>query len=93
LTAAFDWRRDGGQSWRVAIDVVDGPRLELTDGGAKLLVDGRLAATDAASEYEDVYSRFAELLARGESAVDGAASQLVEDAFRLGVRTAVEPFP
>jgi D-galactose 1-dehydrogenase len=57
------------------------------------LVDGRLAAKDTASEYEDVYSRFAELLARGESAVDVAASQLVEDAFRLGKPMAVEPFP
>jgi D-galactose 1-dehydrogenase len=93
LTAVFDWRRDGGQCWRVDIDVVDGPRLSLIDGGAKLLVDGRLAAKDTASEYEDVYSRFAELLACGESAVDVAASQLVEDAFRLGKPMAVEPFP
>jgi D-galactose 1-dehydrogenase len=92
LTAAFDWRRDGGQCWRVDIDVVGGPRLNLVDGGAKLFVDGRLAAKDVASEYEDVYSRFAELLARGESAVDVAASQLVEDAFRLGKPMAVEPF-
>jgi D-galactose 1-dehydrogenase len=92
LTATFDWRRSGGQEWRVDIDVVDGPRLSLIAGGAKLLVDGRLEATDAATEYADVYARFAELLVRGESVVDGAASQLVADAFRLGLRRTVEPF-
>jgi len=93
LTATFDWRRSDRQNWRVDIDVVDGPRLSLIDGGAKLLVDGRLEATDAATEYADVYARFAELLARGETVVDGAASQLVADAFRLGERRTVEPFP
>jgi len=92
LTAAFDWRRSGGQTWRVDIDVVDGPRLSLVDGGAKLLVDGRLEATDPTTEYADVYARFAELLARGESVVDSASSQLVADAFRLGERKIVEPF-
>jgi D-galactose 1-dehydrogenase len=92
LTATFDWRRSGGQNWRVDIDVVDGPRLSLVEGGAKLLVDGRLEAADAATEYADVYARFAELLACGESVVDGAASQLVADAFRLGQRRIVEPF-
>ena len=92
LRAAFDWRRSGGQDWRVDIDVVDGPRLSLADGGARLWVDGRLEASDPATEYADVYARFAELLARGESVVDGAASQLVDDAFRLGERKTVEPF-
>ena len=92
LTARFDWRREGGQNWRVDVDVVDGPRYSLVDGGARLLVDGELAASDVASEYEAVYARFAELLERGESAVDGAASQLVADAFTIGKRRTVEPF-
>ena len=92
LTATFDWRRSGDQNWRVDVDAVDGPRLSLIDGGAKLLVDGRLEAADAATEYADVYVRFAELLRSGESEVDGAGSQLVADAFRLGERRIVEPF-
>jgi D-galactose 1-dehydrogenase len=92
LTATFDWRRRAGQNWRVDVDVVDGPRLSLIEGGAKLLVDSRLEAADAASEYADLYARFAELLARGESVADGAAAQLVADAFRLGERRIVEPF-
>jgi D-galactose 1-dehydrogenase len=92
LTATFDWRRSGRQTWRIDVDVVDGPRLSLIEGGARLLVDGRQEATDPATEYADVYGRFAELLARGESVVDSAASQLVADAFRLGERRTVEPF-
>ena len=92
LRAAFDWRSAGAQNWRVDVDAVDGPRLSLIDGGAKLLVDGRVEAIDATTEYADVYARFAELLVRGESVVDGAASQLVADAFRLCERRIVEPF-
>ena len=92
LTARFDWRATGAQNWRVDVDAVDGPRLSLIEGGAKLLVDGRVEAIDATTEYADVYARFAELLVRGESVVDGAASQLVADAFRLCERRIVEPF-
>ena len=43
LTAQFDWRREGGQNWRIDVDLVDGPRLSLIEGGAKLLVDGAVA--------------------------------------------------
>jgi hypothetical protein len=38
------------------------------------------------------YAAAPERLACGESAVDGAASQRVADAFRLGERGIVEPF-
>ena len=92
LTAVFDWRRDGGQCWRVDVDVVEGPRLSLTDGGKRLVIDGELATSNFASEYDDVYGRFAELIDRGEGAIDGAAAQLVADAFTIGVRRTVEPF-
>ena len=44
------------------------------------------------AEYERVYDHFAELLARGVSAMDCAAFQLVADAFMVGARRTVEPF-
>ena len=92
LTAEFDWRRNGGQNWRVDVDLVDGQRLSLIDGGAGLLVDGVLATAAPMAEYERVYDHFAELLARGVSAMDCAAFQLVADAFMVGARRTVEPF-
>ena len=44
------------------------------------------------AEYEGIYRRFAELLARGESEVDAAPFQLVADAFLVGRRVVTEPF-
>ena len=85
-------RRPSLRNRRVDVDAVDGPRLSLIDGGAKLLVDGRLEEAHAATEYAEVYARFAELIVRGESVVDGAGLELVADAFRLCERRIVEPF-
>ena len=92
LSAEFDWRRDGGQNWRIDVDLVEGPRLSLIDGGARLLVDGALVSSAPKAEYDRVYDRFVELLAEGVSAMDCAAFQLVADAFTLGARRNVEPF-
>jgi D-galactose 1-dehydrogenase len=44
------------------------------------------------AEYEDIYARFSELLAKQESAVDSAPFQLVADSFLVGSRRVVGPF-
>ena len=44
LTAEFDWRQEGDQSWNIDIAVEDGPPLRLTHGGSKLFVDGKMIA-------------------------------------------------
>jgi D-galactose 1-dehydrogenase len=92
LSAEFDWRRDGGQNWRIDVDLVDGPRLSLIDGGARLLIDGALVWGAPKAEYDRVYDRFVDLIAEGVSAMDCDAFQLVADAFALGARRNVEPF-
>lgn len=94
-TAAFDWRQQGGELWRIDVETDDGMRLTLHDGGSRLEVDG-MSATDplrhALSEYTAIYRRFDELLREHRSDVDAAPLRLVADAFLLGRRRVTEPF-
>ncbi|UDL93382.1 Gfo/Idh/MocA family oxidoreductase [Lichenihabitans sp. PAMC28606] len=95
LTAAFDWRQTGEQSWTIDIETEAGQRFNLTGGGSKLAIDGTPlldAPTPQHGEYEGIYKRFATLLDSGSSAVDVAPFQLVADAFMIGKRVVTEPF-
>lgn len=91
LTAEFDWRQTGDQTWTIDV-VTQTSRFRLTHGGAKLEVDGTLAVDEPAAEYEGIYRRFADLLDRRESLVDTAPFGLVADAFMVGRRLTTEPF-
>ena len=92
LTAEFDWRQEGDQSWNIDIETEEGKPLRLTHGGSKLFVDGEKWVDAPMAEYEGLYAHFADLLAKGESAMDSAPFQLVADAFLVGSRRVVEPF-
>jgi predicted dehydrogenase len=95
IAAAFDFRHTGVQTWDIDVETDDGA-LKLSAGGSKLFLGGASAAADGNDgphcEYESLYKRFAELIARGQSDVDGRPFQLVADAFLAGRRHAVEPF-
>lgn len=92
LAAEFDWRQTGPQTWDIAIETQSGTRLDLTGGGHRLAIDGRVVADEAPAEYEGIYARFDTLLREGRSEVDAAPFRLVADAFMLGRRITVEPF-
>lgn len=92
LTAEFDWRQEGEQSWSFRIETADGSILELTSGGAKLAVDGQIVVEETPEEYEGIYRRFAQLVGSGTSLVDAAPFQLVADAFMVGRRSMTDPF-
>jgi D-galactose 1-dehydrogenase len=92
LTAEFDWRQTGDQTWTIDIETEDGTKLKLIDGGSKLAVDGVITVSEPMAEYEGIYERFAGLLDRGESAVDAAPFHLVADAVVVGKREVVEAF-
>jgi D-galactose 1-dehydrogenase len=92
LTAEFDWRQQGEQTWNIDIATESGQRLRLTHGGSKLFVDDEKKVDAPPAAYEDIYAHFAELLARRESAMDSAPFQLVADSFLVGSRRVVERF-
>jgi len=91
VTAEFDWRHQGRQSWDICVETDDGTML-LSEGGRKMQVDGRLAAEGPDREYDAIYARFAQLLATGQSEVDLAPLRHVADAFMIGRRRVCEAF-
>jgi D-galactose 1-dehydrogenase len=92
LTAVFDWRQTGRQSWDIAVDTQDGVSLLLSEGGSRLAVDGVPTVDEPPREYQGIYRRFAELLSSGGSDVDADPFRLVADAFLVGRRVEVDTF-
>ncbi|SDO60457.1 Gfo/Idh/MocA family protein [Afipia sp. GAS231] len=91
ISAEFDFRQTGPQSWDIHFDTDTGP-VTLSSGGAKLSVGSEQHVDAIKAEYAGLYRRFVELTATGEIDVDLAPLQLVADAFLLGRRRTVEPF-
>ena len=91
LTADFDWRQTGPQSWDIFADT-DAGAMVLSEGGRKLSIDGRLVHEEPEREYPRLYERFAEIVKAGHSDVDLAPLRHVADAFMLGKRNVVEAF-
>ena len=91
VTAEFDFRQTGPQSWDIVVETDQGQML-LSGGGRRMAVEGKLLAEAPDQEYRELYRRFVELTPTGASDVDLAPLRLVADAFLLGKRTIVEPF-
>lgn len=91
LKADFDWRQTGKQSWDIIAQTEAGEMI-LSEGGAKLSIDGKLVHEEPEQEYPMLYKRFAEIVKAGKSDVDLAPLRHVADAFMLGRRKFVEAF-
>ncbi len=97
VTAVFDWRQEGEQTWTIDVDT-DAGRMRLADGGATMTIDGKTQAdTDEdgnalQGEYSRLYARMADLVRNGAMDMDLSPMIHVADAFLLGRRVTVEPF-
>lgn len=93
VTADFDWRQVGPQTWDIEVETDQG-RLTLRMGGNVLEVDGKAMAGENTimGEYPALYARMAELVATGASDVDLAPMVHVADAMTLGTRAVTEAF-
>jgi len=91
ITAEFDFRQTGPQSWDITADTDQG-RMTLSGGGRRLAVDGKILSEAPDAEYGELYRRFVALTATGASDVDLTPFRLVADAFMLGKRNTVEAF-
>ena len=91
VTGDFDWRQEGPQSWDMSVETTEG-RLDLTDGGSRLVIDGEEVIAGPGAEYPALYARMADLVATGQSEVDVSPMLHVADAMTLGRRTEVGAF-
>ncbi|WP_018239273.1 Gfo/Idh/MocA family protein [Ensifer sp. BR816] len=91
VSAEFDWRQTGKQSWDIVAETEAG-EMVLSEGGAKLAVDGKIVHDEPEQEYPMLYRRFAEIIKAARSDVDLSPLRHVADAFMLGRRKFVEAF-
>lgn len=92
VSAAFDFRQTGPQSWDIDIET-DGATAKLAEGGARFFVDGGpVTVPESDGEYPALYRNFAKLIAAGLCDVDARPFRLVADAFLIAHHTRVERF-
>jgi D-galactose 1-dehydrogenase len=93
VTADFDWRQEGPQTWDIEVETPQG-HLALRMGGNVLELDGKPVTGEAhiMGEYPALYAQMAKLIAAGQSDVDLAPMVHVADALTLGRRAVTEAF-
>ncbi|MEM8702904.1 MAG: Gfo/Idh/MocA family oxidoreductase [Pseudomonadota bacterium] len=91
VSAVFDWRQEGPQTWDIEVETTDGSaRLSL--GGSKLEIDGELIREGSDNEYPNLYARMSDLVRTRTSDMDLSPFIHVCDAYSLGRRVATSPF-
>jgi D-galactose 1-dehydrogenase len=93
VTADFDWRQEGPQTWDILVETMQG-RLDLRMGGNVLEIDGQAVAGENSimGEYPALYARMAALVRTRDSEVDLAPMVHVADALTLGRREITDAF-
>lgn len=93
VTADFDWRQTGPQTWDIVVTTDQG-QLALRMGGNLLEIDGKAqgGGNSIMGEYPALYARMAALLLAGTSEVDLAPMVHVADALTLGRRVVTDAF-
>lgn len=92
MSAGFNWLEESGEIWTISIETRKGNQLKLEKGGTVLKVNDLATVANPSEEYEAIYERFAKLLKKGKSEMDGSPLLLVADAFLLGARENVDAF-
>ncbi|MFM6853051.1 MAG: Gfo/Idh/MocA family protein [Sphingopyxis sp.] len=91
VTACFDWRQTGAQTWEIIVESHD-ERYHFTQGGDDAATATHGADSALAPEYRAMYSHFVNLVRDGRSDVDIGPLQLVADACMRGIVARVAPF-
>ncbi|HYD06178.1 MAG TPA: gfo/Idh/MocA family oxidoreductase, partial [Reyranella sp.] len=91
VSAEFDFRQTGPQSWDIVVEA-ERETLVLSHGGNALACDGVAMELPPEQEYDTMYRRFAELVRGGMSEADLAPLIIVADAFLCGEIRQTEPF-
>ncbi len=91
VSAEFDFRQTGLQSWDIDIETEQGS-LGLLLGGNRLEIDNVSRDVSMEGEYPALYGRFHALIRDGKSEVDLVPLRIVDDAMTCGSVVEVEPF-
>ncbi len=91
ISAEFDWRQTGPQTWDIRVETNEGP-VVLTHGGSRLSVDGKDQVVEEDREYRTLYRQFVKLVEDRDSDVDFSPLMHVADAFMLGRRIQTDAF-
>ncbi|WP_434051659.1 MAG: Gfo/Idh/MocA family oxidoreductase [Roseibium sp.] len=91
VSAVFDWRQQGPQTWDIEIETTNA-NARLSLGGSKLEIDGELIREGSDNEYSNLYARMSELVRLRTSDMDLSPFIHVCDAFALGRRVVTSPF-
>jgi D-galactose 1-dehydrogenase len=91
VTAEFDWRQEGPQTWDITVQTNAG-ELRLSKGGSELYIGGEEQASGPDREYAGIYERFAQLIRSRQSDTDYQPLRIVADSFLCGERKIVAPF-
>lgn len=94
VEAALDFRHRGTPVWDIDFETDEG-LITLAAGGNRLLLGEEPVPSGGAvlgGEYELIYRRFAELIARGESEADARPLACVADLLLIARHFTVEPF-
>jgi D-galactose 1-dehydrogenase len=91
VSAEFDWRQTGPQTWDITVETDEG-KIVLTHGGSRLVVDGDAQIVEEDREYRNLYRDFVALVAAKSSDTDFSPLVHVADAFMLGRRIQTEAF-
>lgn len=93
ITADFDWRQQGPQTWDMEFDT-DAGQMALRLGGNILEINGKPAGGENTimGEYPALYAQMNALITAGKSEVDLAPMLHVADALTLGRRIETDPF-
>ena len=92
MSAVFDWRQRGEQTWDIDLKTKDGIDMKLSKGGSVLHVNGKLVLEAKLKEYEMIYAKFARLLKAKKSDTDYSPLQLECDIFMLAKPVVVKTF-
>lgn len=91
ITAEFDWRQEGPQTWDITVQTNAG-ELRLSKGGSELYIGSQEQASGPDREYAGIYERFAHLIRSRQSDTDYQPLRIVADSFLCGERKVVAPF-
>ncbi len=92
LHCSLDWRRSEGEQWTIEVRTAEGAKVELFDGGSRLVVDGEPRQVGGLGEYPDIYREFVDLIDQRRSSMDVRPLRLVADCLLAAKRQEVDAF-